>query len=481
MSLNFDIARTRVKAFNASIAAGSPIVDVKIARKAWPEPPHPFKFYGGAKELWESVEPRVMISGPAETGKTTAVLKLLDHFAWAYPGMQAAIVRKTYTNMPSTVLQSYEKKILRLSQGASRNAHGVIKLGGEYPQAYVYPNDSKIWIGGLDKSGKVLSSERDVIIVNQAEELEQEDWEVLSTRTTGRAGTMRPARLIGDCNPGPSTHWIMSLTAEGTLRLIKSRHEDNPTLFNQETGEITEQGIISLTALDSLTGVRYKRLRLGLWVAAEGVVYETFDAAIHIVDAPYSPIVRHVAGVDWGFSNPGVIQVWGVDSDKRMYRVEEVYRTQKLVAASKPEDAWWINEAKRLEAKYNIEEFACDPSEPAYIEAFQKEGLPAKKAFNSISLGIQTVESRLKVQEDGRPRLMLLRGSRGEPDPLLVEKKQISCLEEELEVYAWPKNAAGKPVKEVPVDDHNHACDGMRYAAASVDELGPNNRFFFGS
>ena len=162
-----------------------------------------------------------------------------------------------------------------------------------------------------------------------------------------------------------------------------------------------------------------------------------------------------------------------------MYRVWEVYRTQKLVAASTPEDAWWIKVAKCLHKLYSIKTFVCDPSAPGNIEAFKLAGLPAEKAFNDISLGIQAVESRLKVQPDGHPRIALLRGSKTDPDPYLAKEHKPTCLEDETELYSWPKNAAGKPVKEKPVDDNNHAADAMRYATAKVDRLGPDRRFLY--
>lgn len=468
-----ELARERVRTFNHAVADGAPAIGelVRVVKR----PNRSIKFYGGNKDLWESREPRVIVAGPAETGKTTVCLHLLDHCAWQYPGMQAAIVRKSYTDMPGSVLASYENKVLHMVN--NKTAYGVVKFGGQYPQSYTYPNGSKIWIGGLDNPGKVLSSERDMIVVNQTEELTKDDWETLSTRTTGRAGIMHPARLLGDCNPGPQTHWIKQLESSGSLRLVNTRHEDNPTLFNQLTGDITEQGRVSLAALDALTGVRYKRLRKGLWVSAEGTVYE----GIITIDKPYSEIKRHIAGVDWGYKHPGVIQVWGVDSDGRMIRVEEVYQSMKLVAASKPEDAWWINEAVRLQRKYNIESFECDPSEPAYIEAFSQAGINAKKAFNSILPGIQEVESRITVQEDGRPRIALLVGSKGEQDPILKDAHQPTCLEEEIELYSYPKDSAGRAnKKEVPVDEFNHGCDAMRYVAAKLGGLGKNYDLYFG-
>jgi PBSX family phage terminase large subunit len=482
MSTDLSIARTRVGAFNQSVMAGSPVVKAEDT-EAVKKPKNGFRAYGGAKEMWDLItqgEPQVMIHGPAETGKTVAALHLLDSFCWEHKGLQASLIRKIAADMPGTVIRSFEDKVIHMMPGESKTPDGVSKYGGERPEFYRYPNGSRIWVGGMDHPGKVLSGERDFVLVNQAEELEEDDWETISTRTTGRAGVLRPGRLLGDCNPGPSTHWIMSHVGAGTLKPVKSIHKDNPTLYDPETGYITEQGKLSMEALNKLSGVRYKRLCLGLWVAAEGVVYEDWDPITHANKSkPFAPILYYIAGVDWGLTNPGVIQVWGIDHDDRMYRVHEVYQTGKLVAASKPEDAWWILKAKELKEQYGIRMFVADPSRPDHIEAFELSGLPCVAAYNSVELGIQNVQSRLKIQPDGWPRIITLQGSKPEIDPELLQRHAPTCLEEELEVYAWEKDKEGKAKKEKPVEKDNHACDAMRYAAAYVDSLG-ENEFMFG-
>jgi PBSX family phage terminase large subunit len=481
MSMNLSIIREEVRVLNNNIASGG----IDSLSKPWlvSRVTDDFRCYGGALQIWDAViagEPQAVIHGPAETGKSMACLHLVNHLCWTYPHIQAAFVRKTYADMPGTIIQTFEQKCILMRKGENKSPDGITKYGGEKVQFYDYPNGSRIWVGGMDHPGKILSGERDIVLVNQAEELDENDWSTISTRTTGRAGALKPGRLIGDCNPGPSTHWIISHAEAGTLKMFASHHEDNPTLFDPVTHEITPQGILSLEQLDKLPGVLYKRLRKGLWVAAEGVVYDDYDPAIHIVDKPVSEIQYYIAGIDWGFTNPGVMQVWGVDSDERMYRTEEIYQTGKFVAASKPEDAWWIIQGKRIAEKYpKFKYFVADPSEPQYIEALETAGLEVHPAFNSVELGIQNVQSRMKKQADGYPRIMIIRGSRQSPaDPVRKSIHRPTCLEEELEVYAWPKEATNKNIKEEPVAKDNHACDAMRYAAAEVDGLGENDFWF---
>jgi hypothetical protein len=223
------------------------------------------RLYGNAREFWAYKGPEAMLSGPYETGKTIAALHKLHMLLCKYPNARALMVRKTYNSLVKTAVVSFEKKTLPYTPENPKS--GVKKYGGERPEFYDYPNGSRLVCAGLDNPDKALSGEYDFIYVNQAEELALGDWEILTGRATGRAGNTPYAQVFGDCNPSVPTHWILN---RKRLKMFEQRHESNPTLYNQETGEITEQGIKTMDVLDNLTGLRYKRGRLGLWVSAEG-------------------------------------------------------------------------------------------------------------------------------------------------------------------------------------------------------------------
>lgn len=235
-------------------------------------PPDP-AFRGAAATFQASHDYEIMLAGPAETGKTFAAIWKLDTMLRTYPRAQAVLVRKVRSTIYGSALQTYEKILAHRGGGAWR-------YGGQEPAWFDYGNGSRLWLAGMDNPGKALSSERDYIYVNQAEELLLNDWETLLTRATGRANNAPYPLVFGDCNPGAATHWIKQ---RPSLRVLESRHVDNPTLYTAD-GQMTERGEQTMRILDSLTGLRYKRLRLGLWVSAEGVVYDTYDPAIHLID-----------------------------------------------------------------------------------------------------------------------------------------------------------------------------------------------------
>lgn len=410
-------------------------------------------FRGAALEAQAITAHEWMLAGPAETGKTFSGLYRLDSELRATPGATAVIVRRVRADMNATVLQTWRR--------VTAIRGGVEVYGGEEAKFYTYSNGSRVYVAGLDRPGSALSSERDFIYVNQAEEVDVDGWETLATRSTGRGAVTKTPMLFGDCNPGPPTHWIVN---RPTLRVIQSVHRDNPTLYD-ETGAITEQGTRTMAVLESLTGVRRERLFLGKWVAAEGTVYG-FDRARHLVPAFEIPKDwRRFRSVDFGYTNPFVCQWWAIDPDGRAYLYREIYRTQQLV-----EDH--AREIKRLTGTERIEATLAD-HDAEDRATLARHGVSTLPAFKAVSVGIQGVQTRLAAAGDGKPRLFVLEGALVERDEALHAAKKPCSTADEFEVYSWPKGADGKALKEEPVKAFDHGMDAMRYFVAHIDGLTP--------
>jgi len=399
---------------------------------------------GAVKQLWQSRDFETIVSGPAETGKTWGCLQYADALLWKYAGAQGAIVRKTFKSAVASAVRTFRRIVGDRSP--------LRFYGGDKPEWIDYPNGSRLWVIGLDDPQKVLSSERDFFFVNQAEELTLDDWQTLTTRCTGRGATMPYTRIFGDCNPGPPTHWIKH---RASLRLLESRHEDNPTLYD-DAGELTAQGIITMGVLDALTGVAKERLRYGRWAAAEGVVYEGYNAN-HLIDPfPIPSSWRRIRAIDFGFTNPFVCQWWAFDGDGRMYRYREIYRTNRIV-----EDH--ARDIIRLSAGENIEATVSDHDREDR-ETLHRHGVRTVAANKAIKPGIEEVESRFRKAGDGKPRIFFLRDALVERDEELLAKRQAICTEQEFALYVYPKGVDGRPIKEEPVKEHDHGMDAMRYA-----------------
>lgn len=234
---------------------------------------------GAARLLMNTHDREMLLEGPAGSGKTRPIMELFHLLALRYPGFRALFTRKVGATLATTCLVTFRRWVLQPQDG-------VRFFGGSKsePSAFQYPNGSEIVVGGLDvgadgKQSKILSSEYDAIFVNEATELSLEDWETLTTRL--RPFVLTHPRIIGDCNPSHSAHWLNKRCEEGKTRRFRSRLEDNPLYF-REDGELTPAGETYLAGLDALTGSRYERLRLGLWVGVENALFPHFDRKLHV-------------------------------------------------------------------------------------------------------------------------------------------------------------------------------------------------------
>ena len=364
--------------------------------------------------------------------------------------------------------------------------HPAVATGGQrrMRQSYRYPNGSVIVVGGLDKPGKVMSTEYDAIYVQEAIELSEDAWEALTTRL--RHGRLPYQQLLADTNPDRPTHWLKKRCDAGTTVLLESRHEDNPLLWDAPAGDWTDGGRVYLSKLDALTGPRKQRLRFGRWVQAEGVVYEGWDAAIHLIDRfPIPADWPRYWSIDFGYNNPFVCQFWAVDPDGRLYLYREFYRTGKLVQDAALELLRVVGALQPGAASPDWSraseprprEVLCDHDAEDQATLDRHLKMTTRKAFKDVSPGIQAVAARLRKAGDGRPRLFVLRDARmHRPDPALVEAKKPTCTAEEIDGYVWDTGNRRKD-GEAPLKVDDHGMDAMRYQVAALD-LNRKKEFF---
>lgn len=230
--------------------------------------------------------------------------------------------------------------------------------------------------------------------------------------------------------------------ANPNYKLFRAKTRDNPYAA-EEIIQAWEQSYVGDFARQELEGE---------FVAFEGLIYPEFNLEIH---APASfeamkpkAFQQVVAGVDWGFTNPGTILVYGVDADKRLWGLHEEYRRQRRIEE-------WADIAKELRDTYNIARFYCDPSEPDFIKAFIEKGCKAEGANNEVIPGIQRVKSRLVKREDGKPRI-------------LYNRAFVHTFKE-YEQYQW-KPSKGEGFQDEPMKANDHCMDPTRYVVAAIDE-----------
>jgi phage terminase large subunit len=425
---------------------------------------HRYRPVGSARDLFHCRDPEVLLSGAAGTGKSRACLEKLHSMALSNPGMRGVILRKTAVSLGSTALVTYREHVAKEALASGE----VRYYGGSAQEAasYRYGNGSVIVIGGMDKATRIMSSEYDVAYVQEATELTEDDWEAITTRL--RNGAVSFQQIMADCNPDAPHHWLKQRCDRGATTLIYCRHEDNPRLYDATADVWTPEGSSYIARLDALTGVRYERLRAGKWAAAEGLIFDTFDPAVHLhkpIGHPPDSWTRWWV-VDFGFTNPFVWQAWAEDPDGRLYLYREIYRTQVLVE----DHARAIIAATTTQhgREPRPRDVICDHDAEGRATLESKLGLSTTAAHKSVLEGIEAVKARLKVQADGKPRLFICRDALVERDAALAEAKRPVCTQDEVLEYVWDD----KTRKEQPRKENDHGMDCMRYLCAGIDLVG---------
>ena len=178
----------------------------------------------------------------------------------------------------------------------------------------------------------------------------------------------------------------------------------------------------------------YDRDILGLFVAAEGVVYKDFYEKLHIVDSfNDNDVVRYFGAVDWGYEHPGVVGVFAEMKDKSVIMIECIKEQHKDVID------YWIPKMQELSRKYNIKVWNCDSARPEYIARGNRSGMRLVNARKEVQQGIETVARFFKVK-----RFMILK----------------SCSDKFLqEIYTY----VYKPNSDEPIGLNDDIMDMMRY------------------
>jgi len=434
---------------------------------------------GAAREVFHRREREVLVAGAAGTGKSRGVLEKLHAAALATPNTRILMVRKTLVSLTATGLVTYKTFV-----ADDAMARGIVRwYGGSTatPPAFIYSNGSTITLGGMDKPDKVMSSEYDLIYAQEATELTVTDWEKLLTRL--RNGRLSFQQLVADCNPQQPSHWLKKRCDDGQTVMLVGRHEDNPVLFNDD-GTMTERGRNYLEVLDALTGVRYLRLRRGMWAAAEGIIYDGWKPDVHLSDRKVLPAEwERVWGVDFGYTNPFVWQQWAIDPDGRLWLELEWYHSKMLVEdhakkildlVIKKRDRVYHDDGRidirRSVWKYPRPRFiVCDHDAEDRATLEKHLDLGTQPARKGVKDGIEAVASRLKPAGDGLPRLLVCRTALVERDEELARAGLPLGFSQEVEGYVWKPGPDGKPTPDEPLKQNDHGMDAGRYVVAELD------------
>lgn len=384
---------------------------------------------------WRDQSPVLFLSGSAGGGKSRLAAEKIHALMLHYPGATGIVGRKDKVAANKSVVPFLTHTV----QGGT--------VWGEYKTSagvFDYDNGSQLWVVGMndEKQREALRSigkngAVDFAWFEEANKLTEEDHNEITGRMRGTAANW--TQIIYTSNPDAPGHWMnQRLIIGGEAAVYYSGAADNP----HNPPEYQE-------TLNRLTGVQRLRLRDGLWVQAEGAIYEGFDKSVHVQTRSPDEFAMFWLACDEGYTNPAVILLVGEDYDGRLHVFAEFYRTgalQNQVVQRALDMALPHMQAQTFESAI------VDQAAAGLIAALLDAGINARGHKGAVFDGITRVQGRLIVEDDGRPRLTV--------DPGCVNTIN------EFESYAW------KPGRDEPEKTNDHAMDALRYLVDYRDAQG---------
>ena len=256
-----------------------------------------------ALALLKSGAKHILLFGGSRSGKTTVLVMAIIFRALMYAGSRHLICRYRAKDARSSVLR--ETLVPWLDNTVGKNGYTYLT----HESVITLFNGSEIWIGGLgdrEQADKILGHEYNTIYFNEISQLSYVAVTTAYSRLAMRVPGCRNL-FFYDCNPGSPLHWaykvfVLKRTFLSGEPLERAELYQSMLLNPEDNRDNLPEDYIS-DILDVLPEKQKARFRDGLWVKAEGVIYDKFDESM-IVKAADMPkqFDRYAAGQDFGLN-----------------------------------------------------------------------------------------------------------------------------------------------------------------------------------
>lgn len=260
-------------------------------------------------------------------------------------------------------------------------------------------------------------------------------------QATGRC-SVEGSKYWFNCNPDGPYHWFkvnwIDKLEEKNLLYLHFTMDDNLSLSEH----------IKERYRRMYSGVFYKRYILGLWVVAEGVIYDMFDRTRHVLSGLKDLLTTsYYVSCDYGTQNATVFLLWQKAKDGRWICTREYYYSGRDETTQKT-DTEYADDLKTWLDGIKPTAIIIDPSAASFIAELRKRGYTIRKAKNDVLDGIRFVASLLNQ------------------DKIAIDE---SCENTQLEFasYIWDAKASERG-EDKPVKTHDHAMDAVRYFCYTI-------------
>lgn len=359
------------------------------------------------KHLEKSQKKIIIEQGGSRSGKTYNILIwIIFGYCLRNKNKIVSICRKTFPALRTSAMRDFFE-ILKNNELYSEEEHN--KTSHEYKI-----NGNLVEFISLDSPQKVRGRKRDLLFINEANELFWEDWNQLVFRTVGR--------IILDYNPSDEFHWIYDkVKIREDADFYKTTYKDNKFL---------EESIVKEIERLQYTDENYWRIYgLGEVGQSKATIFQ-FREIEKIPDN--AKFVSY--GMDFGYTNDPTCISKIYLHDTNLYAEELLYRTG-MTNRDIHNELLSLGVGRR-------EEIFADSAEPKTIDELYRYGWnikPSTKGRDSVNIGIDMLK-RYTIH---------------------VTKKSQNAIKE-FRNYKWKEDKNGN-ILNTPEDKFNHFTDSLRY------------------
>ena len=361
-----------------------------------------------------------IVQGGTSSSKTFTILPLLIQYAIQTPKSEISVVSESIPHLKRGALKDF-LKIMDWTNNFNPNNFNKSNL------TYKFSNGSYIEFFSADQPDKLRGARRDILFINECNNVSFESYQQLSIRTK--------KFIYLDYNP-TNEFWVHTeLMNEATSDFIILTYKDNEACPESALNFILKAKEKAETS--SYWENWWKVYGLGQIGTLEGVIFNNWQT----IDVLPNDARLLGYGVDFGYSNDptAIVEIYKWN-DKRI--VNEICYQKEL---SNSQIAKFIK---------TQDDCYCDSAEPKSIAELRAFGINARavrKGSDSINFGIQVMQ---------------------EQEYLIT--KQSTNLINELRKYAWDKDKKTGATLNKPIDMFNHAIDAFRYH--EMESIGTPNK-----
>ena len=395
-----------------------------------------WKETGVLEQIADVADKRIIcLYGGSSSSKTISALQYLTAWCLEYPEpLIVTVVGESIPVLKKSVIRDWQLVVMRGT--FDRKKYNKLEL------TYSFDNGSIIQFVPADDESRFLGPRQDFALIDEAYVVNKSIFDQLEIRTR--------RQVLLTWNP-VSPFWATKLEDErDDVAVIHATYKVNPYV---------EQSIIDSLELRALTDPNfYDVYVLGKYGSVEGLI---FKEKTHWFKCDALPPVderkRTLYVVDYGFTHdPTFIgelvysdgQFWVDELEYKpgMFNtdIHDVIKLHSLRLEEEPEEPMTHDQLKKVKTRTECVADSAEPKSNAEIRQYGLNVIPSIKGPDSVKFGINTMKEF---------RLNVTKGS------LNIIK--------ELRNYSWKKDKHGEHT-ETPVDNWNHAIDGIRYGVTHV-------------